>query len=196
MTGTGLDLSLVIPAINEEVAIGRVVRAMREQARRLGVSLEAVVVDGGSRDGTVREAETAGARVVVELGGFAASVRKGFDVSRGEYILTMDGDGSHSPAAFPSMWERRSGAELVIGSRFVQGGGLDLPLYRRVLTLALNRVFRALLRLPVSDTSSGYRLYRASAVRGLASGMRMCAGSVGGGVMPSSRRTPRPSACT
>lgn len=163
----GPDLSLVIPVINEEKAIGGVLGAVRRQAERLGISMEAIVVDGASTDGTVRAAEAAGAKVVVELGGYAASVRAGFSAASGEYILTMDGDGSHSAEEFPPMWERRSGAELVVGSRFVDGGGMDLPLYRRLLTMALNRTFRLLMGLPVSDTSSGFRLYRAAAVKGL-----------------------------
>jgi len=167
MAEKGPDLSLVIPVINEEKAIGGVLRAVRAQAERLGISMEAFIVDGGSTDGTVREAEAAGAQVLVEMGGFGASVRRGFESSRGEFILTMDGDGSHAADEFPPMWERRSGSELVVGSRFVKGGGLDLPLYRRLLTLALNTTFRLLLGLPVSDTSSGFRLYRASAVRGM-----------------------------
>lgn len=161
------DISFVIPALDEEAAIGRVVMEARAAATRLGASCELLVLDGASRDGTVKTAEAAGARVVVETAGFAASLRRGIAEARGEWVVILDGDGSHPVDRLEALWERRAEAEVVIGSRLIANGGMAIPLYRRALTRLLNRFFRVVLSVPVADSSSGYRLYRASAVKGL-----------------------------
>lgn len=161
------DISFVIPVIDEEGAVGGVVSGARAEAARLGASCEVLVMDGASKDGTVRAAEAAGARVIVETGGFAASLRRGIRESTGEFVVIMDGDGSHPVERLGEMWALRGEAEVVIGSRLVESGGMELPLYRRVLTRLLNGFFRTLLGVPAADSSSGYRLYRASAVRRL-----------------------------
>lgn len=162
-----MDLSVVIPALDEEGAIASVVTGVLEEAGRLGLRCEVIVVDGGSKDDTVRKAESAGARVLPERGlSFGEAVRAGARAARAPRVLLMDGDGSHSPAALPAFWARRE-ADLVIGSRLVEGGGASMPLLRRLLTRVLSRLSRALLRLPVADSSSGYRLYRAEILSGL-----------------------------
>lgn len=163
------ELSIVIPTLNEAGNIGKVLRGISEEANRLGIRYEMLIVDGPSTDGTGKEAEAAGARVVEEHGGgFGPAVRRGLAEARGKFILFMDADGSHPARYFPEIWRRRTEADLVIGSRLVSGGGMDIPYYRRLLTLILNRFFRILFHLPADDCSSGYRLYRASSVKGLA----------------------------
>ncbi|MFH2202525.1 MAG: glycosyltransferase [Elusimicrobiota bacterium] len=160
-----LDLSIVIPTLNEAANIGPVLRGICQQAERLGLRYEAFIVDGPSTDGTGKEAAAAGARVVEEhAGGFGRAVRRGLTEARGEFVLLMDADGSHSAAVFPEIWAKRLQADLVIGSRLVAGGGMEIPPHRRLLTHILNGFFRLLFGLPARDCSSGYRLYRASAV--------------------------------
>lgn len=162
------ELSIVIPTLNEAGNIGKVLRGIREEVERLDIRHEMLIVDGPSTDGTGKEAEAAGARVVEEhVGGFGRAVRRGITEARGKFILFMDADGSHPAHYFPEIWRRRMEADLVIGSRLVSGGGMDIPYYRRLLTHVLNRFFRILFRLPAYDCSSGYRLYRASSVEGL-----------------------------
>ena len=164
---SALDLSVVIPALEESGSIGQVVGGIREAADRLGLRHEVLVADGGSKDATAERAREAGAEVLVVRSGFAESIRTGFRRSRGEYILVMDGDGSHPPQTFAEMWARRAEADVVVGSRLVEDGGMALPLHRRMLTKVLNGFFRRVLGIPVLDSSSGYRLYRAGSVAGL-----------------------------
>ncbi|MBI5595540.1 MAG: glycosyltransferase family 2 protein [Elusimicrobia bacterium] len=160
-------ISFVIPAIDEEGSIGKVVAGARAEAARLGAACEVIVMDGASKDATVKEAEAAGARAIVETGGFAKSLRRGIAEAAGEYIVIMDGDGSHPIDRLGALWARRSEADVVVGSRLVAEGGMEIPLYRRVLTRLLNGFFRAVLGVTVADSSSGYRLYRAAAVKPL-----------------------------
>jgi len=132
-----------------------------------------VVIDDDSPDGTGKLADEAAGddpRISVlhrdgkhGLGaayrdGFAEVLRRGDDV-----VVTMDCDLSHDPAVVPAMLaEIERGADLVIGSRYVPGGGtVDWPLRRRALSRWGNRYTARALRLPVRDCTSGFRAYRA-----------------------------------
>lgn len=160
-------VSFVIPALDEGDSIGSVVSGALAEAGRLGFTAEAIVMDGGSTDATAAVATAAGARVVSETAGFAPALRRGIEEARGEYVCIMDGDGSHPLDRLGAIWARRGEADVVIGSRLVNDGGMELPLYRRLLSRALNVFFQIFLRVPVADSSSGYRLYRAAKIKGL-----------------------------
>ena len=128
---------------------------------QLGCAHEVVIVDGGSSDGTAALARQLGARVVeqVELG-YGAALRAGFAAVSGTYVLTLDADLSHDPDFIGKLWHLRGEAEVIIASRYTQGGVAIMPLHRYWLSRVLNRVFAVGLGLPVRDLSSGFRLYR------------------------------------
>jgi dolichol-phosphate mannosyltransferase len=164
------DLSVVIPAWNEEGNIARVVTDARKAALDLDLSCEVLVMDGDSEDQTREEASKAGARSIIERGGFAESLRRGFREAKAPWILVVDGDGSHPLDRFSELWKNRDGVDIVVGSRLVAGGGLTLPGWRNALTRVLNFFFRRVMGAPVADSSSGYRLYRAEKVKGIDGG--------------------------
>jgi uncharacterized protein YbaR (Trm112 family) len=95
---------------------------------------------------------------------YGAALRTGFDHALGEYILTLDADGSHDPSFIKAIWAARTGVEVVIASRYVEGGGAEMPRARRALSRTLSQVLRRGLSLPYSDLSSGFRLYRRTAL--------------------------------
>jgi dolichol-phosphate mannosyltransferase len=160
------DLSVVIPALDEGGNIGALVTGLRAQLERLRLQHEVIVVDGHSTDGTRAAAEAAGAAVVIQPArGYADALRSGLLAARGEYILTMDADHSHAPEVVGALWEQRSAGDVVIASRYVAGGAATMAPSRRFLSRALNRVARTVLRIPVRDLSSGFRLYRRAALR-------------------------------
>lgn len=134
--------------------------AVRETLEQLAVTYEIVVMDGHSTDGTVDVATEHGARALVQFKpGYAAAFTEAIEAARGEYIICLDADSPHSPKALPQLWHARDKAEVVIASRFVSGGSLGGPLYRRALSWFLSALSRRALSLPVLDVSSGYRLY-------------------------------------
>jgi dolichol-phosphate mannosyltransferase len=140
---------------------------LRETLGTLGCRYEILVVDGGSHDGTRAVAERLGARVLRQtVPGYGAALQAGFDQASGSHILTLDADLSHSPTLVPLMWRHRHHAAIVIASRYVAGGRAEMSAFRLALSRVLNSVFRRALSLPVRDLSSGFRLYRASTVRG------------------------------
>jgi dolichol-phosphate mannosyltransferase len=162
------QLSIVIPALNERNNIVKLIPALKAAMPADVTDYEIVVIDGHSHDGTPGVAEELGARVVAQTGpGYGGALREGFTQARGEYVLTLDADLSHSPSFLPAMWEARAEAEVVIASRYAPGGAADMPCFRRVLSRILNFVFCRGLSLPVHDVSSGFRLYKASVLHAM-----------------------------
>ena len=163
-----VELTVLLPTLDEGEHLAKVLADVRAAASRLAPDLEILIVDGGSRDGTVAAAEAAGARVLRQRGrGYGQALREGLDAARGRWILAMDADGSHPVRTFAEMWARRQECDLVIASRFVPGGAARMSLYRYGLSRLLNAVTRRVLGWSVLDSSSGLRLYRREAAAGL-----------------------------
>lgn len=157
---------VVIPTYNEAENIVPLAREILAQA----AALDVLVVDDASPDGTGRRVAEAGAseprlRLLPRAGklglgsAYLAGFRYGLDHGY-ELILTMDGDGSHAPHHLPALLEAARSNDLVVGSRYVPGGGIrSWPLHRRALSAFANFYTRTLLRLPVRDCTSGFRGY-------------------------------------
>ena len=141
------DLTEVIPAAHQENGLDQLLSALRQELRSLEISHELLVVDLSK--------------------GYGAALRTGFEQAQGEYILTLDADGSHDPSLLRAIWAARNGVEVVIASRYVEGGRAEMPPARRALSRTLSVVLRRGLSLPYSDLSSGYRLYRRAALASL-----------------------------
>jgi len=164
----GCALSLVLPALNEGENLDRVLPELKKALVALGPTFEIIVVDGGSRDNTQEIVRKHGVRMVSQkLPGFGGAYRAGFEQARGEYVITLDADGSHDPAFLKDLWAARSKGDVVIASRYVEGGAAQMPVTRRVMSRILNITFGRGLSLPVHDLSSGYRLYRSAILREL-----------------------------
>jgi glycosyltransferase involved in cell wall biosynthesis len=162
-----MQMSIVIPALNEGANLRRLLPQLHHVVSTLpSQAHEIIVVDGGSTDDTVAVVQEAGARVVVqEEPGYGGALKAGFAAAQGEYILTLDADLSHDPGFVEGMWRARQDAEVIVASRYVSGGSGRMSFIRKVLSLILNRFFTKGLSLPLHDISSGFRLYRASAVK-------------------------------
>ncbi|HKV29404.1 MAG TPA: glycosyltransferase [Candidatus Dormibacteraeota bacterium] len=164
----GCALSLVLPALNEGDNLDRVLPELKTALVALGPTFEIIVVDGGSRDNTQEIVRKHAVRMVTQrLPGFGGAYRAGFEQARGEYVITLDADGSHDPAFLKDLWAARGKGDVVIASRYVEGGAAEMPGTRRVMSRILNMTFGRGLSLPVRDLSSGYRLYRSAILRDL-----------------------------
>ena len=166
---------IVLPTYNERDNIEPFLRALRAVC-----DADVLVVDDNSPDGTadlVRElgSELGGVEVLQRetKTGLGSAYRAGFDKVLGsgsdeayDVVVSMDADLSHDPAVLPAMLALiDEGADTVIGSRYVRGGGTtDWPVRRQLLSKWGNAYTRRLLRLTPHDCTSGYRAYRASAL--------------------------------
>jgi dolichol-phosphate mannosyltransferase len=181
-----MELSVVIPAWKEADNLAELLPQLQavlsnlssdsasavgsrsREASQEGVTYEIIVVDNHSDDGTEEVCAREGATLIQQTApGYGGALWAGFERACGEYVLTMDADLSHEPDFVPEMWQRRLDGEVVIASRYVEGGSAHMPWYREVLSIVLNTVYTKILDLPFKDISSGFRLYRASALSGL-----------------------------
>lgn len=155
----GGRMLVLIPAYNEEAAIGRVVREVREVMPEASV----IVADDGSSDATASEARAAGARVLslpchLGLGGCVqAGYRLAFELGY-EEVVRIDGDGQHDPRYIPALLEalRSSGCEMAIGVRRGAPGGYNTTLLRRLGIQCFRLLLRPILGRPVADPTSGF----------------------------------------
>ncbi len=165
-TATGLPpLAIVIAAYNEEGAIGPVIEAL--PASVCGLAVAKIVVSDGAVDGTVKEAEAAGALVcdVPVNRGQGAALRLGYRLARGggaKYIVTTDADGQYNPAEIERLLEPilAGEADFVTGSRRLGSEETRDPVRRlgvRVFALTIS----ALTGQRISDTTFGLRAMRA-----------------------------------
>ena len=163
-----VDLSVILPVMNECGNLRVLIPRMRAQLERERLNSEIIVVDGGSTDGTQDEAAAHGARVVRERRrGYAGALETGFAEARGQYLLTLDADMSHEPGFVAKLWRARDRGDIVIASRYTRGGVAYSSFLRKALSRVLNLAMREVLSMPVRDLSSGFRLYRREAIASL-----------------------------
>lgn len=158
---------MVIPTYNEAANLAWIVGRLR----RAEPDVEILVVDDNSPDGTgdladdlaatdahlhvIHRTEKAGLGAAY-LHGFGWALEQGYDV-----IGEMDADGSHQPEELGRLLAALTGADLVIGSRWVPGGSVvNWPLSRQVLSRGGNLYVRLLLGIRVKDATAGFRLFR------------------------------------
>ena len=146
----------IIPAYNEETTIAEVLERTRPFVT------EVIVVNDGSSDRTKEICEKAGVAVISHTinRGLGAAIGTGFAAARkrgADFALTLDADGQHDPAEIPKFIEAvNSGAEVVIGSRMIEGAK-GMPWYRKVAQLIGNIATFVLFGAWVTDSQSGFR---------------------------------------
>lgn len=158
---------LVIPTYNESENIRPLVRKVREYVPDMHI----LIIDDNSPDGTGRIAdelarEHEGVRVMHREGklglgsayvaGFKQALQDGYDL-----ICQMDADFSHDPSYWPELLCGMDGHDVMIGSRYVRGGGTrNWGIHRRVLSRASNFIARLMLGIKVRDCTGGFRCYK------------------------------------
>jgi len=152
-------LLIIIPAFNEEGAVGHVVRSVREVMPGTPV----LVIDDASVDSTIPLARAAGAEVLplphhLGLGGCVqAGYRLAYELGY-EYVIRLDGDGQHDARDIPKLLERlrTSGCQMVIGSRFLLADGNTTTMPRSLGIRFFRLILRPILGKTVHDPTSGF----------------------------------------
>jgi glycosyltransferase involved in cell wall biosynthesis len=150
---------ILIPAFNEEGAVGHVVR----EVRQLYPQFRVLVVDDCSIDSTITTARAAGAEVLtlphhLGLGGCVqAGYQLAFDLGC-DFVIRLDGDGQHDPRDVQTLLDKlaESGADMVIGSRFVEENGQRTSAVRSLGIKFFRLLLRPILGRPVHDPTSGF----------------------------------------
>ncbi len=156
-----LELTILMPCLNEAETLAACIREAQDYLARSGVAGEVVVADNGSTDGSQAIAESLGARVVpIPERGYGAALRGGIAAARGRFVIMGDSDNSYDFANLDAFVEAlRGGADLVMGNRF-QGGiekGAMPVLHRYLGNPVLSFLGRLFFRVPTGDFHCGLR---------------------------------------
>jgi dolichol-phosphate mannosyltransferase len=165
---------VVIPTFNERDNIARIVPAVLAQ----DPEIEVVVVDDSSPDRTgevVEEMRRTLTRVHLitrrDRQGIGPAYKAGFQRALemgADLIVQMDADFSHPPAALPELFQRAQESDVVLGSRYVNGiTVVNWPIERLLLSYFGNAYIRAITKLPVRDTTGGFKCWRRSALEAI-----------------------------
>jgi dolichol-phosphate mannosyltransferase len=169
---------LILPTYNEAVNIEPFVRAALPELAEASAEHRILIVDDNSPDGTGRIADGLAREIeavevlhrpqkeglgVAYLAGFRRALEAGADL-----ILEMDSDFSHSPADIPRLIRAAEDADLVLGSRYVAGGGVsDWGVLRRALSRGGSWYARFILRVSVRDLTGGFKCFRREVLEAL-----------------------------
>ncbi|WP_437583890.1 polyprenol monophosphomannose synthase [Paramicrobacterium sp. CJ85] len=163
---------VIIPTYNERAGIA----SIAERVRTAAPDAHILVADDASPDGTGKIADELAAsdsqiHVLHRPGkqGLGAAYTDAFDwgLERGyDRLVEMDADGSHQPEQLPALLEAAESADLVLGSRWVPGGGIEnWPWHRRMLSRGGSAYARTVLGMPYRDVTGGFRVFTAEALR-------------------------------
>lgn len=156
-----------MPAYNESHAIKEVILGCKKYVDRV------IVVDDGSSDNTAEIAESLGGYVVRhEVNrGYGAALKSCFKLARefhADAMVIIDSDGQHNPDDIPQLLEPlKHGADLVIGSRFINGNGKNVPTYRKIGMKILDIATYFAGGIRVTDSQSGFRAYGKKAIENI-----------------------------
>ena len=125
----GVELSIVMPCLNEADTLESCIRKAQQALRENFITGEIIVADNGSTDGSREIAERLGARVLcVKQPGYGSALMGGIEAARGRYVIMGDADDSYDFREIPKFLEKlRTGYDLVQGCRFKSGGGQIMP---------------------------------------------------------------------
>jgi glycosyltransferase involved in cell wall biosynthesis len=169
--GRRVELTILMPCLDEAATVGVCVQKARAFLQRSGVEGEVLVADNGSSDGSREIAARAGARVIeVARRGYGAALAAGIAAARGRYVIMGDADDSYDFSRLDAFVEKlRQGYSLVMGNRF-RGGilpGAMPPLHRYLGNPVLSLIGRVLFRSTARDFHCGLRGFDRDAARAL-----------------------------
>ena len=166
-----LEVSVVMPCLNESETLAACVAKAKSTIEKLGLRGEVIVADNGSKDGSVEIAEQMGARVVhVTARGYGSALRGGIRAARGEFIIMGDADDSYDFTGIgPFVDKLREGFDVVMGNRFKGGiapGAMPF-LHKYLGNPVLTGIGRLFFGSPCGDFHCGLRAFRKDAIERL-----------------------------
>ncbi len=154
-------ISIVIPVYNEAQTIGSVIERVQVAMKPLGLNYEIIVIDDSSFDDSLKVAKRYPVRLysLTLHGGKGVGLRAGFAKVKGDIIVTIDSDGSHSPEELPKLLYPllNNEADLVIGSRYLHAKGVAAKKLNVFGVKLFNLIIQTFIGVYVTDSQSGYR---------------------------------------
>lgn len=167
MKGKAVELSIVLPTYNEKESIGELIRSLLTVITPRIPEVEVIVVDDYSPDGTaevVRREFSDRPEVRLQVRktekGLATAIAHGLALARGRHIVVMDTDFNHHPQDLPRLLALLPEADIVVGSRYVPGGGMKTSRFRYFGSWLFNLFIRLTLWTPIKDNLSGFLAFK------------------------------------
>jgi len=155
-----MNLSIVIPAYNEEIGIAGTIDGVVEVIKLLNIEYELLLVNDGSTDNTAKIVENKNIKIInhEENKGYGASIKTGVRYSQYENILIIDADGSYPAEHIPDLLESAMNYDMVVGARVA--GNVKIPLIRKPAKLFINKLANYLAEKKIPDLNSGMRIIK------------------------------------
>lgn len=165
-----ITVSLIIPSYLEEENLRILLPRLTATLVNMHIPYEIIVVDTiTAMDNTRSVCVTHNARYINRQGGnnYGDAVRTGIVVAGGDYILFMDGDGSHTPEFIAEMLKYKDDHDVVVASRYVEGGSTDNPQSLIIMSRIINVMYSVVLGLNCKDVSNSFKLYRSAPLKSM-----------------------------
>lgn len=164
------EISVLLPAYQEAENLKLLLPQINSVLTEMDVAYEVLVVDTKEpMDDTKAVCESSAVRYIKRRNGntYGDAIRTGIAEAQGRFIVTMDADGSHEPDAMANLYRviKETDADLVVGSRYCEGGYTHNGFVLRSMSSILNMTYRLVFQLKVRDVSDSYRIYRASRLK-------------------------------
>jgi dolichol-phosphate mannosyltransferase len=164
------EISVIIPSYLEEENLRVILPRIVTTLESLNITWEINIIDTlKSMDYTEAVCRQYGVNYYNREGSneYGSAVRTGIAKANGKYLLFMDADGSHSPEMISQLFEFRREYDVVIASRYVEGGGSDNSKSLILMSLIVNKIFSLVLGLNCKDVSNSFKIYRSEQLKGI-----------------------------
>jgi len=162
------DVSIIIPAYNEEEELGRLLEEIYRDLRGK-LDFDIIVVDDGSKDGTNIVAKELGAKVLLHdrSHGYGSALRTGLEFASGSIVVFLDADGQNDPAEIPKLVDLilKKNADVVFTSRFLEPRR-RMSVLNRIGNYTLALLIKILLGVKITDLNSGLKAFRRTTIAG------------------------------
>lgn len=164
------ELSVVIPAYLEEENLRIILPRLHDVLSGMGIGYEILIIDTMEpMDNTAAVCRENGATYINRQGGnnYGDAIRTGIREAQGEYIIFMDADGSHAPEFIKELYGHKDGFDVVVASRYIEGGNTDNSRTLILMSLIVNKMYSFILNIRCKDISNSFKLYKASEIKAL-----------------------------
>lgn len=156
-----IEISVIVPAFNEENAIGGVLKDLKKTMKSTDRNFEIIVVDDGSTDNTVKAARKISGTTLIQHPfnrGYGAALKTGITKANGEFIIITDADGTYPNEEIPKLLKYTSQYDMVVGAR--TGQQVKMAASRRLAKYFLIKLSNYLVKTQIPDLNSGLRIFR------------------------------------
>ncbi len=165
-----IELSIIMPAYLEEENLRIILPRLFDVLKRIGRNYEVLTVDTmKAMDNTKKVCEENGAIYINRSGGnnYGDAIRTGINYANGKYTIFMDADGSHDPEFINNLYENKEGQDVVVASRYVEGGNTDNNKLLIFMSLVVNILYSVILNIKCKDISNSFKLYKTADLKDL-----------------------------